>query len=147
MTEPDAVRTDDNTKTVLVVEDSMVQAVSLGQLLLKHGLSVLHAPDGRSGIFVAQRYLPDAIILDLEMPHMNGLQACMRLKADPRTAHIPIVILTQHGDEAALINQALEYGAVDYIPKDSFANAVLVETLRQMSVLHAPNGRETTIEV
>jgi CheY-like chemotaxis protein len=146
MTDMNAVKRDENTKTVLVVEDSMVQAVSLGQLLLKHGLSVLHAPDGRSGIFVAQRYLPDAIILDLEMPHMNGLQACMRLKADPKTAHIPIVILTQHGDEAELINQALDYGAVDYIPKDSFANAVLVETLRQMSVLHALDGQETTVE-
>jgi CheY-like chemotaxis protein len=129
-------------KTVLVVEDSMVQAVSLGQLLLKNGLGVLHAPDGRSGIFVAQRYLPDAIILDLEMPHMNGLQACMHLKSDPRTAHIPIVMLTQHADEAELINQALDCGAIDYIPKDSFANAVLLETLRQLDVLQGEAASE-----
>ena len=146
MIEMNVPETDENTKTVLVVEDSMVQAVSLGQLLLKHGLSVLHAPDGRSGVFVAQRYLPDAIILDLEMPRMNGLQACMRLKADPKTAHIPIIVLTQYGDEAELISQALDYGAVDYIPKDSFANAVLVETLRQLDILQAPDRREMTVE-
>jgi CheY-like chemotaxis protein len=142
MTHMNAVRTDESTRTVLVIEDSMVQAVSLGQLLLKHGLGVLHASDGRSGVLIAQRYLPDAIILDLEMPHMNGLQACERLKSDPRTAQIPVLVLTQHADKAALIEQALDSGAIDYIPKDSFAEAVLVETLRQLSVLQ----QEPTIE-
>ena len=80
--------------TVLIVEDSPVQAASIGQLLQQNGLRVLHAQNGRAGVEMAQQYLPDAIVLDLEMPEMNGLQVCERLKRSRETARIPIIMLT-----------------------------------------------------
>ena len=122
-------------KTVLIVEDSPVQAASIGRLVQEHGLRVLYAPDGRDGVDMAERYLPDLVILDLEMPRMNGLEACKRLKENTHTATIPIVMLTQHADRAGLVIEGIGQGAVDFIPKDSFAGAVLLETLRQLDIL------------
>ena len=122
-------------KTKLIVEDSPVQAASTGHLIQEHGLRVLYAPDGRDGIEMAERYLPDLVVLDLEMPRMNGLEACKRLKENERTAEIPVVMLTQHADRAGLVIEGIGQGAVDFIPKDSFAGAVLLETLRQLDIL------------
>ena len=122
-------------KTVLIVEDSPVQAASIGELLREKGLTVLYAPNGEAGLLMAQRYLPDLILLDLEMPRMNGLDACKYLKASPRTADIPVVMLTQHADKAELVLAGIDRGAIDFIPKDTFADAVLLETLRQLGIL------------
>jgi CheY-like chemotaxis protein len=123
-------------KTVLIVEDSPVQATAIGQLLLGNGARILYAPDGRAGVFMAQRYLPDAIILDLEMPRMNGLEACKHLKANPETADIPVLMLTQYADRAPATGEGKE-STIDFIPKDDLASTVLVETLRQMHILDA----------
>jgi len=129
--------------TVLIVEDSPVQATSIGYHLQQKGLCVVYAPDGQAGVYLAKRYLPDAIILDLEMPRMNGLEACRQLKADPKTADIPVIILTLHADRADLVMSGIDEGAIDFIPKDSFADAVLLETLRGLGVLGAePNAKE-----
>jgi CheY-like chemotaxis protein len=125
----------DGYKTALIVEDSQVQATHVGQLLIEAGLQVLYARDGLEGVQQAQRHHPDIIILDLEMPRMHGLEACRRLKQDADTAGIPIVMLTSHADEAVMVLEGIELGAIDFIPKDSFADVVLVETLRQLHLL------------
>jgi DNA-binding response OmpR family regulator len=121
-------------KTVLIVEDSPAQALALREALEREGLTVLHAPDGRSGVAMARQHVPDAIVLDIEMPEMNGLEACQRLKEDPRTADIPVVMLTVR-DAVTTVVQGLDLGAIDYIPKDVFSTTVLLETLRQLRIL------------
>ncbi len=121
-------------KTVLVVEDSRLQALALQQLLEEKGLVVLRAPNGRVGVSMAKQYLPNAIILDIQMPEMGGLGACRRLRQDPATSGIPIVMLTAFSEPATLV-QGLEYGAVDFIPKDAYSDRVLLETLRQLHIL------------
>ena len=120
-------------KVVLIVEDSPAQALKIRRTLEREGLHVLHALNGRIGVTMAQQHLPDAIIMDVEMPEMNGLEASQRLKASPRTANIPIVMLTVR-DEAGVATQGLALGVVDYIPKDVFSETVLLETLRQMGI-------------
>lgn len=120
--------------TVLVVEDSPVQALALQQLLEQKGLQVLRALDGRVGVAMAERYVPDAIVLDIQMPEMDGLEACRRLKQNPHTKNIPIVILTAHG-EPTMLMRGIDLGAIDFIPKDAFSDKVLLETLRQLKVL------------
>jgi CheY-like chemotaxis protein len=67
---------------------------------------------------------------------MNGLQVCEALKSSPQTRHIPVIMLTRH-DDPQMITLGLKSGIVDYIPKDAFADAVLVETLRQMGLIAA----------
>lgn len=131
------VNQDNNRKMVLVVEDSPVQALAIVKRLEAEGLSVIYAPNGRAGVSRAMSYQPAAIVLDVEMPEMNGLEACRLLKQDPKTAQIPIVILTAHSDIETL-GEGLDKGAIDFIPKDAFSESVLVETLRQLGIL----GRE-----
>ena len=121
-------------KTILVVEDSPVQALSLINLLQINGLNVLCATDGIAGLDVAQSALPDAIVLDIEMPEKSGLEVCQVLKENPATVHIPIIMLTARQDMAAL-ECSFHLGAVDFIPKDAFSEAVLLETLRQLNLL------------
>lgn len=121
-------------KTVLIVEDSPAQALALEHLLKREGLRVLWAPDGQAGVALAQQHMPDVIVLDVEMPKMGGLEACMYLKEDTRTAQIPIVMLTVR-DDAVTALQGIDLGAVDFIPKDAFSGPVLLETLRQLHIL------------
>jgi len=128
-----------NEKTVLVVEDSSTQALALRMTLEQAGLNTLHAQNGREGISMAQEFLPDVIVMDVEMPEMNGFEAAMYLKADDLTAHIPIVILTAHDNESFLRN-GMNTGAIDFIPKDIFSGSVLLDTLHQLGVFENPDG-------
>ena len=121
-------------KTVLIVEDSPAQALALEHLLKEEGLRVLWAPDGQVGVTMAQQHLPDAIVLDVEMPKMGGFEACRCLKEDPQTDNIPIVMLTVRDDASAAL-RGVDLGAVDFIPKDAFSGPVLLETLRQLHIL------------
>jgi putative two-component system response regulator len=121
-------------KTILIVEDSPAQALALEHLLREEGLQVLWAPDGQAGVALAQQHLPDAIVLDVEMPKMGGFEACRHLKEDPQTADIPVVMLTIR-DDATTALRGIDLGAVDFIPKDAFSGPVLVETLRQLNIL------------
>jgi putative two-component system response regulator len=118
----------------LIVEDSPSQAQALQQLLLQQGLQVLHALDGRVGVAMARQHQPDVIILDIQMPEMNGLEACQALKQNDLTRHIPIVMLTAQIEPAVLM-QGLDFGAIDFIPKDAFSDTVLIETLGQLKLL------------
>jgi two-component system cell cycle response regulator len=124
----------ESVKTILIVEDSPAQALALEHLLREEGLQVLWAPDGQAGVALAQQHLPDAVVLDVEMPKMGGFEACRCLKEDPKTADIPVVMLTIR-DDATTALRGIDLGAVDFIPKDAFSGPVLVETLRQLHIL------------
>ena len=121
-------------KTVLVVEDSPTQAAQIRALLVANGLHVLLAGDGVDGLEQATEYLPELVILDLEMPRMNGIEVAHALKADPRTSHIPLILFTRH-DSPEAMSMGLEEGVVDFIPKDAFAKVVMIETLKQMKII------------
>ena len=121
-------------KTILLVEDSLVQASALVHFLKDRDLQVLHAANGRIGVAMAQQYLPDAILLDVEMPEMNGFEACRLLKSDSKTAQIRIVMLTVRCEPDSVLT-GLDEGAIDFIPKDAFSYSVLLETLIQLNIL------------
>jgi len=129
-------------KKVLVVEDSTVQAQALEKLLEPYGVRVLCAPDGKVGVELAEHWLPDVIILDVKMPRMNGFEVCQYLRDNPKTDHIPIVMLTVY-NELEQFKKGIYLGVVDFIPKDEFANAVLVKTLHQLQILDMSPGLET----
>ena len=121
-------------KTVLIVEDSPTQALSIQLLLEDEGLSILHAPNGTKGIQLAKEYLPDAIILDVELPGISGFEVAVTLSKHHMTDHIPIIMLTKLDDTNSM-RKSMVLGAHDYIPKDIFADAVLLETLRHLNIL------------
>jgi PleD family two-component response regulator len=123
-----------NDVKVLVVEDSHTQALHLQALLERAGLSVSLAFDGKSGVEMASQVLPTVAILDVQMPEMNGFEVCKQLKEMSDTADIPIIMLTCRDENDAVL-EGLQVGAIDYIPKDAFSDAVLIETLRQMGFI------------
>jgi CheY-like chemotaxis protein len=122
--------------TILVIEDSPTQALHVQNLLTREGVTVALATDGLQGISMARELGPDLILLDMQLPSMNGLQVCEVLKHKRETQNIPVIMLTRH-DDPQMITQGLQSGIVDYIPKDAFADAVLLETLRQMGLIAA----------
>lgn len=121
-------------KVILVVEDSPTQALSINTILTEAGLRVICAINGRMGVRLAHQVRPDLIVLDVQMPDMNGFEVCEQLKKDPETANIPIIMFTRN-DTPEAVQQGLQSGAIDYIPKDAFAMAVLLETFRQMGMV------------
>ena len=128
-----------NRKSVLVVEDSRVQALSLISLLKAYNLDVLWAMDGEMGVTIAQEQQPDAILLDIEMPRMNGLKAYEVLQESEVTQNIPVLMMTSTQDQG-LIFQGMSMEVMDFIPKDAFFEAVLLGTLEQLNILTAVAG-------
>ena len=116
---------------VLIVEDSPPQALRTKLALESHGCQVDWADTGFEGLELAQQKRFDLIVLDIELPDINGFEICRKLKADAGLADIPVIMMTTL-DRADDAMHGLEVGAVDYIPKDAFAEVVLVETIKQM---------------
>ena len=103
-------------KLVLVVEDDPDQRRLLERMLVGSGWRVATAPDGETGLGAARKHPPDAIVLDVMMPRLNGFQTCRQLKADPLTAAIPVVICTSK-DQPADQYWANEVGADAFLAK------------------------------
>ena len=125
-------------KVVLIVEDSPTQAIHLRTIIEQMGVKVVCASNGHTGLYMAQQMRPDMVILDVQMPEINGFEVCKILKSSPETANIPIILFTVNDSKEA-IQLGMEYGVIDYIPKDAFSDAVLIETLRQMGFVNHGN--------
>ncbi|MGE0161068.1 MAG: response regulator [Gemmatimonadales bacterium] len=83
-----------SSKTVLIVENDADARFAVGAVLNHDGYHVEEAPGGERGVALARELLPDLILMDINMPGMDGLEAAERIRADERTRHIPIVALT-----------------------------------------------------
>ncbi len=103
-------------KNVLLIDDEKDLLDLVSYNLGRHGLEVTTAAAGDVGLDIARRDKPDAIILDLMLPGMDGLEVARQLKADPATANIPIIMLTAKGEETDVV-VGLTLGADDYITK------------------------------
>ena len=121
---------------ILLIEDSPTQALQIQMLLEQLGIDVSIMHDGPEGLQFAVDEQPDLIILDVEMPSMNGFQVCHRLRRNPETSAIPIIMLTNLTHPKA-ISQGAKSGADDYIPKDIFAAEHLLNTMRNLKILEA----------
>lgn len=101
---------------ILVIDDSKLITHIAKAILTKRGHQVLVAHDGQKGFSMAKAQCPDLILLDLLMPLMDGYEACKRLKADPVTRDIPVIMVTSKAESADKV-RGLETGAVDYVTK------------------------------
>jgi two-component system alkaline phosphatase synthesis response regulator PhoP len=116
--------------TILVVDDEE-DILKLVELNLAHeGYRVLTCTTGEQALEIARAELPQLIILDLMLPGVDGLEVCRRLKSSPKTASIPIVMLTAKTEDADIV-AGLELGAADYVTKP-FSGKVLVARMRRL---------------
>ncbi len=104
------------TMKVLIIDDDPASVALARQWLKKDGHGIVTAADGEEGLAMAVREEPDLILLDVQMPGMNGFQVCEKLKSDSRLRHIPVIFLSA-ADETREKVKGLDLGAVDYVTK------------------------------
>jgi len=103
-------------KNILVVEDEKDIVEVLRYYLEKDNYRVHVAEDGFTALEIAEKVVPNLVILDLMLPRLDGTEVCKRLKADERLRDIPIIMLTAKAEEADKV-KGLETGADDYVTK------------------------------
>jgi CheY-like chemotaxis protein len=117
-------------KKKIVVADDEPFILSALQDTLSDSYSVTTASSGSEAIRIAQRVMPDLIILDVMMPEMDGLDACKNLKRDKLTAGIPVILLTAKG-QITDIEKGFKSGADAYVVKP-FSPARLIEKVEEI---------------
>jgi len=116
------------TARILVVDDEEDILELVRYNLAKDGYEVALAATGEEALAAMAAYPPDLLVLDLMLPGLDGLEVCRRVRSDPRTAPVCIVMLTAKGQEADIV-AGLELGADDYVTKP-FSPRVLIARIR-----------------
>jgi two-component system phosphate regulon response regulator PhoB len=115
---------------ILVVDDEEDLLELVNYNLSKEGYRVRCVATGEEALAEARQTLPDLIVLDVLLPAVDGLEVCRRLKADSRTQHIPVIMLTAKGEESDMV-AGLELGADDYVTKP-FSPRVLLARVKSI---------------
>ncbi|MFW5691225.1 MAG: ATP-binding protein [Chloroflexota bacterium] len=119
--------------SVLVVDDTPTNRDVMERILLRGGHRVLLATSGEQALEILETELPDLVLLDVNMPHMNGFEVCEAIKADPHTTDIPVIFVSavaELGDKV----RAFQAGAVDYILKPFKVEEVVVRVESQLTL-------------
>ena len=103
-------------ENILVVDDSKGARMVISKEMLSNGFKVLMAENGREALEMAKELKPDIIAMDVEMPVMNGFEACRKLKDDPATREIPVVMISSN-DSSETRSHGFEAGAVEFFVK------------------------------
>lgn len=120
----------DQPRRILVAEDDRFLRKAAEMALKRRGYTVLTAANGEEALRTAQSALPDLVLLDLIMPKLNGFDVLQALKKDASTAHIPVIILSNLGQERD-VQQAMEAGAAAYLVKGDLSLQALVERVEE----------------
>lgn len=120
---------------ILVVDDVPANLDVLIGALQSAGYVVLVATDGVSALRLAEKEMPDLVLLDVAMPEMDGFEVCRRLQAVPRTRDIPVIFVTAAGDTEQIV-KGFRTGAVDYIVKPFRFEEVIARIRTQLERIH-----------
>lgn len=125
--------------TVMVVDDSVTVRKVTSRFLERQGYKVTVAKDGVDAIEILQETIPDLILLDIEMPRMDGFEVAIQIRHNKRLQHIPIIMITSRTGEKHR-ERALEIGVNDYMGKPFQENQLLnkIQTLlgEEVSLIH-----------
>ena len=127
-----------NKQKILIVDDDNNIAELISLYLTKECFDTMIVGDGESALAMVESFAPNLILLDLMLPGIDGLAVCRKLRNEPRTSTVPIIMLTAKSEESDIV-VGLEMGADDYIPKP-FSPKVLIARIR--SVLRRVNHPE-----
>ena len=119
----------------MIVDDSLTVRKITSRLLTREGYTVIAAKDGLDALQLLGERTPDAILLDIEMPRMDGFEFAKTIKADHNLAHIPIIMITSRTAEKHR-NRAAELGVDLYLGKP-YQEEELLRSLRELLEVHA----------
>lgn len=139
MGERDREKTDST--TILIIDDDESILFTLRAILIGEGYQVITVSEDVAALYNARSKKPDLIILDWEMPRINGCEICRQLKSDPATADIPIIFFTSHDALEGKV-EAFKAGAVDYLVKP-YSRVELLVRLRTHLALQQTQNRLT----
>ncbi|MBI3553952.1 MAG: response regulator transcription factor [Elusimicrobia bacterium] len=128
---------------ILLIEDNAAFRKTVARILAENGYEVGEAATGKDGLARAERRAPDLIILDLILPGIKGTEVCVRLKQSPRTAAVPILILTGNDQDGQDIS-CLDVGADDYLTKPVKSERLLAHC-RALLRRAAPEGKRDVL--
>ena len=119
--------------TILVVDDSVTVRKVTSRFLEREGFKAVVAKDGVDAIEILQELMPDLILLDIEMPRMDGFEVATQIRHDRRLKHLPIIMITSRTGEKHR-ERAFEIGVNDYMGKPFQENELLVKIQNNLSV-------------
>ncbi len=118
-------------KKIIVVEDEHILQKALSIELLGAGFEVMSAFDGVAGLVLIQKEIPALVLLDLTMPKLNGFDVLKELQAKPETKSIPVIILSNLGQDEDK-EKAMSLGATDYFIKSNTDLSLLTQKIEKM---------------
>jgi len=118
---------------IMVVDDTPANLHLFIKLLTSQGYRIFPITEGAQALAAAQASPPDVILLDIQMPGMDGYEVCRQLKADTRTCHIPVIFLTVLDDENSII-KGFELGGIDYVTKPVRERELLARVKNQIEL-------------
>ncbi|NUT75196.1 response regulator [Pseudomonas sp. C1C7] len=120
---------------VMVVDDSVTVRKVTSRLLERHGMNVLTAKDGVDAMLLLEEHMPDIMLLDIEMPRMDGFEVATQVRNDERLQHLPIIMITSRTGQKHR-DRAMAIGVNDYLGKP-YQESVLLESIALWSKTHA----------
>ena len=118
-------------KKILIIEDESALQKTLGEILSQEGYEVLSALNGEIGLKLAQSKKPDLILLDLILPKIHGFDVLKKIKDNPETREIPVIVLTNL-ESIEDIKKAMELGATTYLVKANYSLEELTIKINQV---------------
>jgi two-component system, cell cycle response regulator DivK len=115
------------TVKILYIEDNPQNMRLVGKMLRVGGYNMIEAVNALSGVAIAARERPDLILMDINLPDIDGLEATARLKASPQLAHIPVIALTanaMHGDRERFISSGCDGYLAKPVTKNELLNVI-----------------------
>jgi len=132
-------------KEILIVDDKIENIKLLNSFLEQEGYKLRNALDGATALLSVHAKQPDLIILDINMPKMNGFEVCKKLKADQETAWIPVIFISALNDLESKIT-AFEVGGVDYIVKPFASQEVLARVKMHLELSEYQHNLEKKVQ-
>ncbi len=128
---------------ILVVDDVPTNLRILFNVFASVSYQAHLLQDSRQALSTALELAPDLILLDIQMPHLDGFQVCAQLKAEPRTRDIPVIFISAHGDVQSKLN-AFAAGGADYVEKPFNPNEVLARVATHLRLQTLQQGQRAT---
>jgi len=116
-------------KNILIIEDDEFLRGLISKKLASEGFAVISAIDGEKGIEKAREQNPDLILLDLLLPNVDGYEVLQKMKENPATSHIPIIVVSNLG-QSEDIDKAMKLGATDFLIKAQYTAEEIVNKVK-----------------